>query len=246
MSVIEKTLEYTEFKTDGKLKTAAVIVCGGNSSRMGGVDKMFAEIKGKPVIARSIEKFQNTEAVDGIVVVTKDENVLKVQQLCETYGFNKVTDIVCGGNCRQESVKNGIDRLKDDVDIVLIHDGARPFVTEECILRVIDGATHYSAVTCAVPLKDTVKQIEKDGLVVGTPERSSLSAVQTPQGFRLELYKNAVEENKDRLEDFTDDCSIVESCGYAVYVVEGDYKNIKLTTADDLLYASVLAENEGE
>lgn len=239
-------MEYTELKSPKNKKTAAIIVCGGSSSRMGGVDKMFADIDGIPIAARSIAKFQSCPEIDSIVVVTKGESILKMQQLCEEYRFNKVTDIVAGGGCRQESVKNGLDMLADDIGIVLIHDGARPFVTSQCICRVIDGAVKYSAVTCAVPLKDTVKAVKKDGLVTGTPDRSTLSAVQTPQGFCLELYKKAIEANRDRLEDFTDDCSIVEACGYAVYTVEGDYKNIKITTAEDLLYAKVLAKREGE
>lgn len=245
MSLLERTLQYTELSTDAK-SIAAVIVCGGSSSRMGGIDKMFVDVGGMPICARSIKKFQNCSYVDSIVVVTKDDSILTMQQLCEKYQFSKVTDIVSGGKCRQESVRNGIERLKDEVGIVLIHDGARPFVTDDCIKRVIDGAVKYSAVTCVVPLKDTVKKIDSDGMVIETPDRSSLSAVQTPQGFNFELYKRSVESKGDCLEDFTDDCSVVESCGYAVYVVEGDYNNIKITTADDILYASFLAKKEGE
>ena len=119
-------------------------------------------------------------------------------------------------------------------------------ILKDCIKRVIDGAVKHSAVTCAVPLKDTVKKADLDGMVVETPDRSSLFAVQTPQGFDLELYKKSVESRADRLDDFTDDCSVVESCGYAVYIVQGDYSNIKITTADDILYASFLAEREGK
>lgn len=246
MSVLERCLEYTVLENGCVEKVAAVIVCGGSSSRMHGIDKMFAEVGGMPVAARTVAKFQNCEKIDSIVIVTKEESVLKMQELCEKYGFGKVTDITVGGRCRQESVKNGVEFLKDDIGIVLIHDGARPFVTDECIVRVIDGAAEHGAVTCAVPLKDTVKSVKPDGLVIGTPDRSALCAVQTPQGFGLELYKKAIEANADRLEDFTDDCSVVESLGYAVYTVEGDYSNIKVTTAEDLLYAEILAKSEKE
>lgn len=244
MTKTEALLKYTETTHYDSTKVSAIIVCGGSSSRMGGVDKMMQEIKGIPVSIRSCLKFQNNCNISDIVIVTKAENVLKMQQLCEKFNLTKVTDIVEGGNCRQQSVANGIAQLPDDTAVVLIHDGARPFVTNDCIDRVIDKAKEFSAVTCAVPLKDTVKSVRDDGLVTATPDRSSLQAVQTPQGFRFNLYKSAVEANLDNLDKFTDDCSIVEAFGYPVYTCEGDYKNIKITTAEDLKIAEIFAEDD--
>ncbi len=242
-TVESSVFNYTTVQnTEGKI--SVIVVCGGSSSRMKGVDKMFAEISGMPVCVRSVLAFQNFEEIDNIVVVTREENVLKMQQLCEQFKLSKVTDIVVGGSCRQQSVANGVNSLCADTSIVLIHDGARPFVTTECIKRVVEGVKNYSAVTCAVVPKDTVKMVENDGLVVSTPERDGLRAVQTPQGFEFGLYKNAIDAYKDNLENFTDDCSIVESFGYAVYTVEGDYRNIKITTADDLLIAEIFAKEE--
>ena len=243
MSVTETVLKYTTVCENTENKISVIVVCGGNSRRMGGIDKMFAEVKGLPVCVRSIMKFQNLPEIDNIVVVTKNENILKMQQMCDKFNLFKVTDIVEGGNCRQHSVLNGFNRLCDETSIVLIHDGARPFTDAKCIKRVIDGVKQHSAVTCAVKVKDTVKEIDSENTVISTPDRSKLVAVQTPQGFEYNLYKSAVEGNISRLEDFTDDCSIVEASGYAVYTVDGDYKNIKITTEEDLKIAEVFAED---
>lgn len=242
MAVCETMLQYTTTTVSENAKTSAIVVCGGSSSRMNGIDKMFADVKGVPVCIMSISAFQNCAEINDIVVVTKEENILKMQQLCGEFNLTKVTDIVAGGSCRQESVYNGLKCLTDETDIVLVHDGARPFVKDDCIKRVIDGVKLNSAVTCAVSPKDTIKIIKSDGLVVSTPDRSTLSAVQTPQGFKLSLYRSAVEKFTDKLEEFTDDCSIVEAFGFPVYVVEGDYKNIKITTSEDLKVAEIFAE----
>ncbi len=244
MTKTETVLNYTTANDSDSDKVSVIVVCGGSSSRMGGIDKMLTEVKGVPICIRSVLAFQNCDEVTDIVVVTKKESVLKLQQLCDTFKLTKVTDIVEGGSSRQQSVANGLAQLFDDTDIVLIHDGARPFVTNECIKRVIEGAKELSAVTCAVPLKDTVKSVRPDGLVTATPDRNALQAVQTPQGFKFNLYKAAVEANIDSLDKFTDDCSIVESMKYPVYTCMGDYKNIKITTAEDLLVAEVFAEGE--
>ena len=211
---------------------------------MNGVDKMFAEIGGKPIAAITVEAFEKSCEIDNIIIVTKEESVLKMQQLCETYGFKKVSDIVEGGSCRQRSVANGIDKICDENGIVLVHDGARPFVTEECIKRVKEAALKFGACTWAVKLKDTLKQIKCDGLVVSTPDRDSLVSVQTPQGFNVGLYKKAVEMQQFELEKFTDDCSVVEALGVSVYTVNGDYNNIKITTAEDLLFAEFLTKRQ--
>lgn len=241
--ITETLFKYTAVKDSDSSKVSVIIVCGGSSSRMGGIDKMLAEIKRVPICVRSCLAFQNCEAVNDIIIVTKQENILKMQQLCGTFKLTKVTDIVEGGNCRQQSVANGLKQLTDDTDIVLIHDGARPFVKNDCIERVIEKARELSAVTCTVPLKDTVKIVRDDGLVTATPDRSTMQAVQTPQGFDYNLYKSAVEANSDHLEDFTDDCSIVEAYGFPVYTCMGDYTNIKITTAEDLKIAEIFAED---
>ena len=242
MITTQTLFKYTTAKENESKRVSVIVVCGGSSTRMGGINKMFAEIKGVPVCIRSCLAFQSCELVSDIIIVTKAENILKMQHLCGTFKLTKVTDIVEGGNCRQQSVANGLSRLCDNTDIVLIHDGARPLVKKECIERVIKKTCELSAVTCAVPLKDTIKTIRDDGLVISTPDRSTMQAVQTPQGFDYSLYKSAVEANKDHLEDFTDDCSIVEANGFPVYTCLGDYTNIKITTSEDLKIAEFFAE----
>lgn len=239
--VTECKLQYCTVEENADARVSVIVVCGGSSSRMNGIDKMFADVGGMPIAARTVLAFENCKSVDSIIIVTKADSILKMQQLCQDFGFKKVTDIVEGGNCRQRSVANGLDCVKDN-GIVLVHDGARPFVTEQCILRVINSAKQYGAVTCAVKLKDTVKQIESNGLVVATPNREELVAVQTPQGFNVELYKEAVSHAQFELNRFTDDCSVVEAFGHEVYTVEGDYENIKITTKEDLLYAELLVK----
>lgn len=242
MTETKTLLNYTTVDNSASNKVSVIVVCGGSSSRMGGVDKMMHEVKGIPVCIRSCMKFQSNDKVSNIVIVTKAESILNMQRFCDSFKLTKVTDIVEGGNCRQQSVANGLMQLSDDTDIVLIHDGARPFVTNECIDRVIEKARELMAVTCAVPLKDTVKSVRFDGLVTATPDRSALQSVQTPQGFKLALYKAAVEANLDNLDKFTDDCSIVEAFGYPVYTCMGDYKNLKITTIEDLKIAEIFAE----
>lgn len=239
MPALKTSFSYTTLdETDRRV--AAVIVCGGSSSRMNGVNKIFAPICGVPVAARTVSAFEKCGAVDSIIIVVKQDDLLRMQQLCESSGFKKVTDIVPGGSCRQASVACGMERVADDTSVVLVHDGARPFVSKACIERVVDAAYKYSAAAPAVRLKDTVKYVRQDGLVLSTPDRNSLAAVQTPQGFRADLYKEALRRFEGELESFTDDCSIMERMGNAVYIVDGEYENIKITTAEDLLYAEFL------
>lgn len=233
----EYKLEYS--LSEDKELAAVIVVCGGSSSRMNNKDKMLLEIKGVPVFIRSLLAFEKNSGIGKIIVVTRAENLLTTQNAVKQFGITKVTDIVVGGKSRQESVKCGFDMLTKDDKICLIHDGARPFVTNDCITRVIEGANFFGAVSCVVQCKDTIKKIDNHGKVVETPNRSSLVSVQTPQGFKTEIYKNALEKCGD-LSSFTDDCSIVESVGVPVYTVEGDYTNIKITTPEDVLLAEAI------
>lgn len=245
MLTLQTALNWTATDDNAELKASVIIVCGGSSSRMNGIDKIFAKIGNMPVVAKTISAFESLKEISKIVIVTKEESILSMQKLCDEYNFKKVSDIVVGGACREESVYNGFKMLIDEEQIVLIHDGARPFVSNEVILRVLSSAKEYSAATCAVNVKDTVKIVKTDGLIVSTPDRSGLKAVQTPQGFKHSLFKEAIEAADD-LSKFTDDCSLVEAYGHPVYTVEGDYNNIKITTEDDLEFANYLETREGK
>lgn len=218
-----------------------IIVAAGSSSRMGGQNKQFLELGGIPVIARTLLAFENSDVIKNIILVVRAEDVFSLQMLAEKYGISKLSDIVCGAGSRQESVLKGFARLSKEETAVLIHDGARPLVTKEIISSVAAALENHSAVTCAVKVKDTIKEIDKDGKVTKTLNRENLVAVQTPQGVNTENYLAAIEKLGD-IKNFTDDTSIMEAAGYDVFTVEGSYKNIKITTPEDIPAAESFLE----
>ena len=223
------------------LKTCgAVIVAAGNASRMGGIDKVMAPIQGEPMIRRTVRAFQNCDAVSEIVIVTRQDLIQPITELCREYG--KVKAVVVGGSSRQASVEQGLGMLSDQVKLAAIQDGARPLITYEVIDRTIRAANTYGAAAPAIPVKDTVKTVE-GGLVVNTPDRSKLRAVQTPQVFDIDLLKGALAKAKQDKAEVTDDCSAVERLGMKVKIVEGDEHNIKVTTPMDLKIAEMLLED---
>lgn len=218
--------------------TGAVVVAAGSASRMGGTNKILAPLLGLPVIWRTLAAFQRHPGVADIVVVTREDMIPDLQQIVERGGFGKVTDIVVGGNCREESVKHGFERLTQNKTIksVLIHDGARPLISAEVIDRVITATEEFAAAIPVVPLNDTVKKVGTLGRVEYTPKRADLVAVQTPQGFSVEVYQTALSKLNGAFEH-TDDSSIAEAAGIDVYTVLGDVKNIKITMPEDLILA---------
>ena len=230
--------EVSEVPKDG---IPAIIVAAGSFTRMEGVNKQLAEISGIPVIIRTLMAFENSNLVSSIILVVRADDVFSVQLLTEKYGITKLTDIVCGGNCRQESVVKGLSRVSVTAEKVLIHDGARPLVDGETIERVAKGLDSFSAVTCAVPIVDTVKRVDTNGQVLETLNRDGLVSVQTPQGVRVTDYKSALEKAED-LSAFTDDMSIMEKAGFKVLTVMGSRDNIKITTKRDISFAESLLE----
>lgn len=217
----------------------AVIVAAGTASRMGGIDKVMAMLDGEPMIVRTVRTFQECTAVKEIVIVTREDLITKVTSLCGK--FEKVRAVVVGGKDRAESVKNGLGMLSKDVKLVAVQDGARPLITEAVIDRTIRAAHTYGAAAPAIPVKDTIKIVE-GGIVSSTPERSTLKAIQTPQVFDLDLLKGALKKAFQDGAAITDDCSAVELLGFKVKIVEGDERNIKVTTPMDLKIAQMLLE----
>jgi 2-C-methyl-D-erythritol 4-phosphate cytidylyltransferase len=217
----------------------AVIVAAGSASRMGGIDKVMAELDGEPMICRTVRTFQNCDAVKEIVIVTREDLIVPIGDLCRSY--DKVKAVVVGGSSRQESVSMGLNALSDKVKLVAIQDGARPLITWEVIDRTIRAAHNYGAAAPAVPVKDTIKVVQ-GGIVKETPDRSTLKAVQTPQVFDLNLLRGALKKAKEDGAEVTDDCSAVERLGMSVKIVEGDERNIKVTTPMDLKIARMLLE----
>ena len=235
-----KTFELTYTKTeDNDGLVGVIIVAAGSASRMGGVNKILAPLSGKPTICHTISAFNNNPLVSEIVLVTRDDMVLNLQKIADEYGFLKVTDIITGGSCREESVKKGFERITKNQNIknVLIHDGARPLISQKVITSVINAVEEFLAVIPVVKAKDTMKRIDTLGKVEQT--LANIVNVQTPQGFSVPLLREAFEKVGDDLSAFTDDASIVESAENPVYTVMGDYKNIKITTPEDLILAEL-------
>ena len=220
-------------------RCGAVIVAAGSASRMGGIDKVMAELKGEPMIVHTVRAFQNCDAIKEIVIVTRGDLILPITKL--TSGFDKVTTVVAGGSSRQESVSLGMNALSDKCELAAIQDGARPLVTWELIDRVVRAAHSYHAAIPVIPVKDTIK-VCNSALVVSTPDRSTLRAVQTPQVFDFDLLRGALKKAAEDGAEVTDDCSAVERLGMTVKIVEGDERNLKVTTPLDLKLAEMLME----
>jgi 2-C-methyl-D-erythritol 4-phosphate cytidylyltransferase len=220
-------------------KCGAVIVAAGSASRMGGIDKVMAPLGGEPMIARTVRAFQECDAVSEIVIVTREDLILPITGLCKAYP--KVTAVVAGGKSRQESVGKGLNAMGKDVKLAAIHDGARPLIGWQLIDWVIRAANTYGAAAPAIPVKDTIKTVE-GFVVVNTPDRSKLRAVQTPQVFDIDMLKGALLKAYQDGAEVTDDCSAVERLGMKVKIVEGDEKNLKVTTPMDLKIAEMLLE----
>lgn len=216
-----------------------VIVAAGTGSRMNmGINKQFIKLEEKEIIAYTIEKFYNNSNIEDIVVVVKeDESEFFKKEILDKYNFKNIK-IAYGGKERQDSVYNGLKSLDEKCDVVLIHDGARPFVSDKIIDNCIEEVKEHKAIVVGVPVKDTIKVIDNDKNIVDTPNRSVLWAVQTPQTFDynilLDAYKDAFKSGFYG----TDDAMLVERIGYKVKMVEGSYNNIKITTKEDLSVGS--------
>lgn len=224
-------------------KLGAVIVAAGSASRMQGIDKQELEVLGVPVVVRSIRAFDRCPQVEEIVVVTRAEKVEHLWELVRRFGLSKVSHVVAGGATRQQSVKNGVLALEKTSPLLAIHDGARPFVTGAVIEACRSLAEQTGAATAAVVTKDTIKVAAADGSIQETPDRSRLYLTQTPQIFRREDYRAAMDQAERCGWDCTDDCQLLERMGKKVYLAQGDYRNIKITTPEDLPLAQALAQS---
>ena len=222
-------------------KTVVIIAAAGRGERMGGVDKIFAPLAGKPLLVWVVDAFQQCKLIDRIIVVLSEENLKQGERLVVERGWSKVSDVCMGGEERQQSVANGL-KLLEDCHWVVIHDGARPLVTEALIEDGLEAAEESGAAVAAVPVTDTIKLAGDDGFVMGTPPRKSLWAVQTPQVFRFDIITEAHSKAKGMA---TDDAALVERLGYKVKLYMGSYDNIKITTPGDLALAEILLKGGG-
>lgn len=217
---------------------SAVIVAAGSGTRFGG-DKLLAELGGMPVLIHSLTAFERSSLVSEIVLVTRPEAMEEISSLCAQYGVKKLSCVVPGGATRTESCFAGAMSVSEKADIIAIHDGARPLVTEEIIDAAVWAAYRHSAAVPAVPVRDTVK-MAAGGVVTATPERELLFAVQTPQCFQRDIIKGALMKATQEKWEITDDCMAVERIGGKIWLTEGSEENLKITTPLDLELAELI------
>lgn len=222
-------------------KVGVVIVAAGRGERMGGVDKIFTLLCGMPVLAHSVSVFERCELIDQIVIVLGEQAIEVGQELSLEESWSKVSDFCAGGKRRQDSVLKGL-KLCEGCEWVIVHDGARPLLEEGLISRGLEKAESSGAAVCAVPVKDTIKQTDKKGIVIGTLNRENLWAVQTPQVFSYKILRDAYDAVEG---DFTDDAALAEKAGAKVKIYTGSYDNIKITTPQDLSVAQEILKSRG-
>ena len=213
-----------------------VVVAAGRSTRMGGTDKTFAEIHGVPLVVHTLRRLACSDAVSRIALVVAADAVARAQSMVAKYRVEKVAAVCAGGERRQDSVYAGLLAL-DDCRWVAVHDGARPCISGDVLDRALEAAQRWSAAVAAVPVKDTIKVVGDDHVVIDTPERSTLWAAQTPQVFDYRLLMRA---HRAASLEYTDDAGMVEALGQSVRIFMGSYENLKVTTPEDLAFVSQL------
>lgn len=217
------------------MNVAAIIVAAGSGSRMGSdIPKQFMEVGGKPVLAYTLDKFQNCTKIDEIIIVTRSDSIVLCKSIVDTYGYSKVSVITEGGSTRQQSVKLGLAQMSSEPGYVLIHDGARPMIAIDTISKCIDSVVEHNAAAVGVPMKDTVKYSDNGKFITKTVDRSRLWLIQTPQAFEKNLILQCHERADSEGFDATDDCMLAEHFGINVALVEGEYENIKITSPSDI------------
>jgi len=220
------------------MSCGVIIPAAGQGKRMGmGINKQYILLNDKPIIIHTIEKFINISWISEIVLVVHPNEINKMNDLLDKYQI-KVKSVIPGGKERQDSIYNGLEYI--DSDWVMVHDGARPFISKESLESLYHTVKEKNAVALGVPVKDTIKIIDDSGIITNTPNRKSLWAIQTPQAFRLSLLKESYQKAKEEEYIGTDDASLVERTGQEVSVLQGDYRNIKITTIDDLIIAKAI------
>ncbi len=228
-----------------KPSCSAVIVAAGSSQRMGS-DKIMMKLGAMPVLARTVLAFENNEYVDEIIIVTKTEKLEEIADMCFKNGLHKVKQVVSGGATRMESALAGVSACRHGAELIAIHDGARPLVSQELITRTIEAARAYRAAVPAVASTDTLKIVDERGFITGTLDRSVTRRVQTPQVFEADLIKGALTKAVEKNLALTDDCSAMDMMGVKTITVEGELTNIKITTPEDMVTAKAIVEDRGD
>ena len=224
---------------------SAVVVAAGSSQRMGS-DKLLAPLGDINVLGLSLTAFEKCDAISEIVVVTRADRLAEIADLCKKYGIKKTSKVVCGGATRAESALAGVSAVNSKADLIAIHDGARPFVTSELIERTINAANVYMAAAPVIKSVDTLKSLDENGFITATVNRETVVRVQTPQIFSADMIKGALTKAVTDKLPITDDCSAMEIMGINTFTVDGDERNIKITTPADLSFAKIIYEEMGE
>ncbi len=230
------------------MRTLAIVLAGGVGKRMGfSTSKQFLLLDNKPILAHTLQVFQDCKPVDGVYLVVNHRDLPTIQEeILETYHFSKIMKLVIGGRLRQDSVWNGLEAIDESCDVVIVHDAARPFISPAFVEKSIVLMEMFDAVVPAIPARDTIKVISKEGFVVKTLERDSLWHIQTPQTFKYDLIAKAYREGMAKKLCGYDDSAFIEHLGKKVKVVEGSPYNIKITTPEDLLIArGILTQLKG-
>ena len=220
-------------------KCAAVIVAAGKASRMEGTDKIMADLCGEPLILHTLRAFEESQDIQEIILVTREDLLDSLSQLCVEKKITKIKKLCKGGETRAESVQSGLDQVSKDCGYVAIHDGARPLITGTVIHDAVRKAAKFGAAAPGVPVKDTIKVVH-GGIIESTPDRSGLYAIQTPQVFDINVYRAALEQAIGGKKTLTDDCSAAELYGVNVVITPGSDENLKVTTPTDLILAEAI------
>jgi 2-C-methyl-D-erythritol 4-phosphate cytidylyltransferase len=219
----------------------AIIAAAGLGKRMGrGINKVFIPLCNRPLISYTLDAFESCTMIDDIIVVVGGEDVEHLQDIVKKYAYGKIRAIVVGGTERQYSIANALKKLSECAQWVLIHDGARPLISQSVIKKAIESVKIYNAVGVGVPVKDTIKVIDKDGFVTTTPDRNVLWAIQTPQVFARNVVVQAYRHAEESGITATDDAALVEQLGVRVKLLMGDYTNLKVTTPEDIMIAEAI------
>lgn len=221
---------------------SVIVPAAGSARRMEGTDKILAELGGIPVIAHTMLALQQCPYIDEVVIVTREDLMAPIGRLARQYSCTKVRRVVRGGSTRTASVNIGLGRVDPRAQLIGIHDGARPLVSQQVLEEVFLRAAASGAAAPAVPVKDTIKRVREGEIVTETVPRADLRAVQTPQVFDAELFKAAMHQAVEQKLELTDDCSVVEALGMGVVLTQGSYENIKITTPIDLILGEAILQ----
>lgn len=228
------------------MKTSVIIAASGTGKRMkSAIAKQYIALKGRTVLSYTIEAFNSSEYIDEIIVVCGSNDIGYVsEEIVNKNGYDKVISVTAGGMERQDSIYNGLKRVSPDCDVVLIHDGVRPFIEGKYIKKLAEAAMEYGGCVMGVRVKDTIKVCDKNNYITGTPDRTTLWAAQTPQCFRYDIIMTAYEKAFEDGFYGTDDSMLAERTGVKIKMIEGSYDNIKLTTPEDLYMGEIILEKK--